>query len=82
MYFYSFICHYYDDKERTATGLTFGKTYMDALTHIGEAFGEGNIIEVNMKLIGDDNDGCLLLTPGLVKNIEEYDWYNDPENDL
>lgn len=82
MYFYSFTCRYYDDKERAATGITFGKTYRGALSNIAETFGEDNIIEVNMKALGVENDNCLLLTTNLVKNIENYDWYDDPENAL
>lgn len=60
-YFYYYKINYYDDlKERTATGITYGKNWEEAINHLTSYYGENYLSElIYFGIIDNDGSDCL-----------------------
>ena len=56
MYFFYYEVDYYDDGERTETGITVGDEMEDAVARITEYYGKEQIEKLTIEYTGDNTD--------------------------
>ena len=56
MYFFYYEVDYYDDGERTETGITIGDEMEDAVARVTEYYGKEQIEKLTIEYTGDNTD--------------------------
>lgn len=76
MFPYIYLAKWWDDSaEQISHGLTFATNFANAMTNVAKYFGEDDIIEITLTLIGDGSENVLELSQELAESVKNFSPY-------